>query len=98
MKAKFSAYLDGIAPWIREFTETLSRSYDYVSVLSTDSVGFTVAMSQRSKSVSNSTMTTERGNVVRVYRNGLYSEYAFNEIQGSPADTAEAVQRELRIA
>ena len=35
-------------------------------------------ISQRAKSVSTETMTTERGSVVRVWRDGLYSEAAFN--------------------
>ena len=95
MKAPFSPYLGRIAPCIKQLVTALSEEYDYVSVLSTDSVGFNVLMSQRNKSVTNSTMTTERGNVVRVCRNGLYSEYAFNEIDPDhPGDTL----RELRKA
>ncbi len=95
MKAPFSGFLDGLTPWIRRLIGVLDGRYDYVSVLSTDSVGFTVTISQRSKSVSNTTMTTERGNVVRVYRDGLYGEYAFNEISGEPEDAALAICAEL---
>ncbi len=95
MKAPFSAYLDGIAPWMRALAAKLGESYEYVSILSTDSVGFTVAMSQRSKSVSNSNMTTERGSVVRVMKHGLYSEYAFNELSGSPEEAAERIRAAL---
>ena len=79
MKAKFSDYLNRIAPAMKQLVHELQGHYDYVSILSSDSVGFTVMASQFAKSVSNSTMFTERGNVVRVYRNGLYSEYAFNQ-------------------
>ena len=78
MKAKFSTYLNDIAPGLKDLIAELGKSYDYVSVLSTDSVGFNVRVSQRVKSVSGSTLTTERGNVIRVYKNGLYSEYSFN--------------------
>ena len=83
MKAKFSEYLSEIAPAMKELIAVLKERYDYVSVLSSDSVGFTAAISQYAKSVSNSTITTERGNVVRVYKDGLYSEYAFNRFDAS---------------
>ena len=95
MKATFSAYLNGIAPRIRQLVEALGAHYDYVSVLSTDSVGFTVAMSQRSKSVTNATMTTERGNVVRVRKDGLYSEYAFNELDGAVDALVQSIRETL---
>ena len=93
MKAPFSPYLNGIVPWVHQLVDLLGKTYDYVSVLSTDSVGFTIQMSQRSKSVTNSNMTTERGNVVRVAKNGLYSEYAFNEID---QEDPEAAVRKIR--
>ncbi len=95
MKAPFSAYLNGFLPWARQLVDALQPHYDYVSVLSTDSVGFTIAMSQRSKSVSNTNMTTERGTVVRVYRDGLYSEYAFNTPCGTPQEAADAIRTAL---
>ena len=78
MKAKFSEYLNGIAPFMKKLISDLSGHYDYVSVLCTDTTGFSVSISQKSKAVGNSTMFTERGNVVRVYKDGLYSEYAFD--------------------
>ncbi len=52
-------------------------------------------MSQRSKSVSNTNMTTERGTVVRVCRDGLYSEYAFNTPCGTPQEAADAIRAAL---
>ena len=96
MKAKFSSYLNGIADGIKELIAELNKSYDYVSVLSTDSVGFMVSVSQRSKSIKGSTMMTERGNVVRVYKDGLYSEYSFNIFDPSKAkETAEKIKQVL---
>ena len=80
MKSPFSPYLDSLVPKLKTLVEILGRSFDYVSILSTDSKGFRISISQRSKSVSGSNMTTERGSVVRVCRNGQYSEYAFNEV------------------
>ena len=91
MKAPFSAYLNGIAPAVKSLVSALKKSYDYVSVLSTDSVGFRLAISQRSKSFSNTNMTTERGNVVRVCRDGLYAEYAFNEFD--PNDIGSVAEK-----
>ena len=93
MKAKFSTYLNDIAPGLKDLIAELAKSYDYVSVLSTDSVGFNVRVSQRVKSVSGSTLTTERGNVIRVYKDGLYSEYSFNRFDPERAKDMAAEVR-----
>ena len=96
MKAPFSAYLAGIAPGLKELTALLRKRYDYVSVLSTDSVGFSVSISQRAKSVARKTMSTERGTVVRVYRDGLYAESAFTGFDpAKAAETGKRIVREL---
>ena len=78
MKAPFSPYLAGIKAPLKRLVALLSQDYDYVSALATDSVGFALRISHHAKSVRNETMTTERGIVLRVCRNGLYSEYALN--------------------
>ena len=57
---------------MKQVISLLGASFDYVSILSTDSVGWRIAIGQRSKAVTNSTMTTERGCVIRVCRDGLY--------------------------
>ena len=96
MKAKFSTYLNDIAPGLKDLIAELKNSYDYVSILSTDSVGFNVRVSQRVKSISGSTLTTERGNVIRVYKDGLYSEYSFNRFDPDKVkDMAEEVKSVL---
>ena len=93
MKAPFSTYLDQLTPLCKELVERLDPLYDYVSLLATDSVGLSLRIAQRRKSVSNSNMTTERGIVVRAAKNGLYSEYAFD----CPGDrSAEALAEEIR--
>ena len=96
MKAPFSDYLTERAPALKELVGLLRQSFEYVSVLATDSVGISVRMSQASKSVSGSNMTTERGVVVRVCREGRYSEYAMNDwdAQDIPA-LAERIARVL---
>ena len=96
MKAPFSPYLDAIAPGLKKLVALLGEDFDYVSVLSTDSVGFTAAISQRAKTVNHSTMMTERGSVLRVRSGGLYSEYAFNRFDSAhPERTAAEARRAL---
>ena len=96
MIAAFSPYLSGIASGLKKLVSLLDARYDYVSVLATDSVGFSVRISQRQKRVSRETMTTERGCVVRVCRDGLYSEAAFNTFDPERAEeTASAICAEL---
>ena len=91
MKAPFSDYLSEIAPGLKILVDTLGERYDYVSALSTDSAGFMARVSQHSKEVRGKTMTTERGTVVRVRKDGLYSEYAFDEFD--PARAHEEAER-----
>ena len=96
VKAPFSPYLDAIAPGLKKLVELLGEDFDYVSVLSTDSVGFMASISQRAKAVVHSTMMTERGSVLRVRRGGLYSEYAFNLFDPAhPELTAAEARRVL---
>ena len=83
MKAPFSEYLNTLAPSLKQLVSKLGEDYDYVSVLSTDSKGFAIRISQLVKVISSSNLTTERGSVVRVYKDGLYSEYAFNHFDAN---------------
>ena len=94
MKAPFSDYLNSLVPGFRRLLDLLEADYDYVSILSTDSKGLAVRISQQSKSVSNQTMTTERGTVIRVYKDGLYSEYACSAFDPDrPEETADALRK-----
>ena len=96
MKAPFSNYLNSLAEPMKNLVKILRKDYDYVSILSTDSVGLQISVSPRNKSVSNDNLTTERGNVVRVYKNGLYAEYAFNSFDpAGMKDLAEKIRAEL---
>jgi len=96
MKAVFSKYLDSLVPGFRRLIEILESDFDYVSILSTDSKGLVVGISQHSKSVGNKTMTTERGTVVRVYKDGLYSEYALDRFDpDDPEGAAEQIRETL---
>ena len=102
LKAPFSAYLTKIAPGLKELVRELAGHYDYVSILSSDSRGFAVRVSQHAKTVSGHTMTTVRGHVVRVRQDGLYSEYAFNEfdpakIGETARDIMSTIDRQLSL-
>ena len=96
MKAPFSPYLLGIRDGLKALIALLDRDYDYVSALATDSVGLAVNISQHAKGVRNETMTTERGVVLRVWKDGLYSEYALNDFDASAPERAyEAIRGAL---
>jgi len=96
MKAPFSEYLNTLAPSLKQLVSKLGEDYDYVSVLSTDSKGFAIRISQQVKVISSSNLTTERGSVVRVYKDGLYSEYAFNHFDAeSIEETYHKIKKEL---
>ena len=96
MQAPFSSYLNSIAPALKRLITCLNEDYDYVSVLSTDSKGLFIRLSQHAKTVGNQTMTTERGTVVRVYKNGLYSEYAMDRFDPEQVEqTAEHMKSVL---
>ena len=96
MKAPFSPFLTAQADGLKHLIGLLKQDHDFVSVLATDSRGFAVRISQKAKNVSSETMTTERGYVVRVCREGRYSEAAFNRFDPeSPEETAAMIRREL---
>ena len=98
MKAPFSQYLNETAPGIRELISILSGGFDYVSVLATDSKGFSIHISKHSRSISGETMTTERGIVVRAAKGSRWCEYSLNEFD--PADvkkTAEEILETWRL-
>lgn len=80
MKAPFSDYLKSIKKPLQQLENNLREFYEYVSILATDSKGFSLRLSQHAKAVSSETMTTERGIVIRVMKDGLYSEYASNDM------------------
>ena len=96
MKAPFSAYLSAIKPALKQLVELLGRDYDYVSVLATDSKGLAVRISQRARSVSSETMTTERGVVVRLGKDGQYREFALSDFDPDQVEeTAARIRADL---
>ncbi len=96
MKVPFSEYLTDLAPAVREVVNDLSKDHDYVSALATDSKGLAIRIGSRSRSISNKTMTTERGVVFRVCKNKKYAEYAVNTADwGDTATVIKNIREEL---
>lgn len=95
MKAPFSAYLTSIAPGIKKLIDLLGNDYEYVSALATDSPGFAVRVSRHGTSVGGKTMTTERGIVLRLYKDKKYSEYSMNRFD---PDAPEKAYEEIKAA
>ena len=91
MKVPFSDYLTGIAPAVKRVIDDLKKDHDYVSALCTDSKGLVIRIGSRARSISNKTMTTERGVVFRVCKDKKYSEYAVNNADWN--DTASIIKR-----
>jgi TldD protein len=80
MKLVFSKFLKSKEKLAKKLVEELSKNFDYVSILCTDTENKSYDVSEKSTSISNS-MWEERGFVVRVYNNYLYSEYSFNDLR-----------------
>lgn len=77
MHKQYSMYLAQIKAKIIELERLLQQKFTYVSILATDVNGISVRVGQKQKSISDY-MLSERGFVIRVYQDGLYSEYSFN--------------------
>ena len=96
MKAPFSPHLLSIKEGLKELIALLGQDYEYVSVLATDTAGLSVASSRHKKSVDDRTMSTERGIVVRVWKDGGYAEYALTEFDPTKAQVfADMIREEL---
>ncbi|MCR5793928.1 MAG: TldD/PmbA family protein [Solobacterium sp.] len=95
MKASFSEYLASVKGGLQYLLDRLLEEYDYVSILSTDAHGIRITASERVCSVSSDTLTSERGTVIRVFRDHLCSEYAFDAFD--PAHPEEMLD-EIRNA
>lgn len=79
MDVKMSEFLLENKTVLKQLVNKLSESFDYVSVLGTDTKGTTYSVSRSNTSISDS-MWNERGFVVRVFNGINYSEFSFNSI------------------
>ena len=79
MDKNFSTYLDKKHDILKKLVEKLTDKFEYVSLFATDCQGQKVTVSEKSINVKDSSWN-ERGFVVRVFNNGVYSEYSFDKI------------------
>ena len=85
MKVEKSSFLLAVKPKIQQLITLLDKEFDYVSVLATDVSGTAYRVGQKQTNVGDYHFG-ERGFVARVYLNGTYMEYSFNQ-----CDDAEAL-------
>lgn len=93
MLAKQSEFLLSCKPALQKLISLLQPHFDYVSVLATDVTGTSIMASQRQKAIEDYG-DGERGFVVRVYKNGGYSEYSFNQL-GDVEALAKTIRQKL---
>ncbi len=74
-----SKFLKKQRPLFKDLVKKLSKDFEYVSILGTDSTGMTYQVIKTGTTVAESKMS-ERGFVARVYNGKAYSEYSFNEV------------------
>ena len=79
MQKEFSIYLQNHHDILKKIVEELSKKFEYVSILATDCEGQQINVSEKNILVKDSEWN-ERGFVLRVYENGLFSEYSFDTI------------------
>ena len=82
---KFSNYLKKKKPLLKKLIEKLSEDFEFASVLSTDVKGKDYIMDKQSTTIMPAYIS-ECGNVLRVFKNGVYYEYSFNEIEEKDID------------
>jgi len=87
-----SDFLRGAAPRLKEAVDALSKRYDYISVLGTDSFGANYAATPGELRAGDSNWV-ERGFVFRAQKDGVVAEHAFNELPDG--DLSETVRRAL---
>lgn len=85
MKVLFSKFLESKESLVKKMIQELSKEYDYVSILCTDTENKSYDVSEKSTTISNS-MWEERGFVLRVYSDSHYVEYSFNELNENNFD------------
>lgn len=99
---KFSKYLSKKRELIKQIINELSKSYAFVSVLGTDVQGKRYSVDRKSINTAPSSIS-ECGFVCRVYNEGLYYEYSFNELEKNNVNTiinniTELVNSEITVS
>ncbi|MBI9010386.1 MAG: TldD/PmbA family protein [Tenericutes bacterium] len=80
MKTSLSVFLSKKRDAVKSIIHDLSKEFEYISILGTDTQGTTYNVSKSGSGVNDSRLV-ERGFVARVYNGVNYSEYSFNKIE-----------------
>jgi TldD protein len=97
MKVAMSPFLASQSEKLQRLVAELSRRFEYVSVLGADSLGKQYSVQKNGVNVGESRWT-ERGFVLRIYNESIYSEFSFNEIPSQNlADFADAISARVKI-
>lgn len=94
MKVNKSDFLIQIKPQLQQLIQLLEKEFEYVSVLATDVSGTAYRVGQKETVVTDYGFG-ERGFVVRVYQNGTYMEYSFNQCEDVVV-LANKISKELK--
>ena len=82
MKKDFSTFLESNYETLKKVIEKLNKKYEYASVLASDCQGKRISVKNKTISVKDSSWN-ERGFVIRVFHNGLFSEYSFSSLKSA---------------
>lgn len=87
-----NTYLKSRIPDAKKLIKDLNKYYDYVSVLGSYTKTKRIIISTHSSNIDD--IENECGFVVKVYKNGKYSEYSCNDIKGL---NANKIKKELKL-
>lgn len=93
MENKLSQFLTDAKECLVKTVDLLSKDFDYVSILATDTDSTNYMVSKSITRVGEG-MDSERGFVARVYNNDYYGEVSFDKLQ-SPEDLSKMIKKEI---
>ena len=76
MKVNESKYISSNKNLFNQLLKELLNKYEYASILVTDSVGTNYAVSKSGTSISDNSLYSYRGYVIKAYKHGYFSEYS----------------------
>lgn len=80
MKLTFSKSLENIKPTLKKLLNELLHEYEYVSILVQETEGKNYRVAKSGISISDISLTSGRGVVIKVYDTKGYAEYSFNQL------------------
>ena len=93
MKNNLSQFLVDAKECLVKTVDLLSKDFDYVSILATDTDSTNYMVSKSITRVGEG-MDSERGFVARVYNNDYYGEVSFDKLQ-SPEELSKMIRKEI---